>query len=526
MSLTRTHDKVTVIAAKRRKCDGGLTVARRTTSKTGTSKQGTPPRRPRTAKATSEAATPKDDTNAPQDSADASATMAEAGLPDASKTAPEDAVVAPETPEIAPLADGPAQMGDDTVTAPETSDQPESAAEDTTPQATVEIEAAPDSLDVQAEKPDAPEAAESTLSETGDAPATTPDATTPEPVTDSKPDTQPTAPVAPTPHANRGGFFPMLLGGLVAGGIGYGAHVYQTAQQPAVGGDLDALRAELVDLRATMAQGSDLSALESQIAALEPSVVPELTALEAAMEDLRAQIAALPAPTDTSDLQAQIEALNAEAPVDLGPVQDSLAALEAAYAPLPDQIAALQADMDDLRKLATEDVAQAEAAVDSAMASAGLDRIRAALVTGAPFEDAIAQLMQAGVDVPAALQDAAGGVQTVEALQGSYDPAARAALAASLQSAPADSATEKLGNFFRAQIGARSLAPREGDDPDAITARAGVAVADGDLAAARDELASLPEAGRAAISDWLGAVETRLNAAAALDALQAENTTE
>ena len=60
--------------------------------------------------------------------------------------------------------------------------------------------------------------------------------------------------------------------------------------------------------------------------------------------------------------------------------------------------------------------------------------------------------------------------------------------------------------------------------PTAIVARAGVAVSEGDLAQARDELASLPEAGRAAMSDWLAAVETRLNAAAATDAVQAEIT--
>lgn len=517
---------MTMIAARRRKCDWGLTVARRNTSKTGISKQGTRPRRSRTTQPESGAAASKDDKTTPPDNVEALATSAEDDVTDTPKAASEDTGLAPETPEIAPLADGPAQMGDDTLTASETPEQPGSAAEGTTPEVTVETEAAPDDVNAQAEKPSAPETGKPSAPETGDAPETTPDVTATKTVADAKPDTQPTAPVAPTPQANRGGFFPMLLGGLLAGGIGYGVHLYQTDQQPALGDDLDALRAELSELRATMAQGSDLSELESQIASLEPSVVPELTALEAAMDDLRAQITALPAPTDTSDLQAQIEALSAEAPVDLGPVQDSLAALESAYAPMPDQIAALQADMDDLRRLATEEVAEAEAAVDSAVASAGLDRIRAAFVTGEPFDDAIAQLRQAGIDVPTALQDAAGGVQTVEALQESYDPAARAALAASLQNAPADSATEKLGNFFRAQIGARSLAPREGDDPDAITARAGVAVAEGELAAARDELASLPEAGRAAMSDWLGAVETRLNAAPALDALQAEITAE
>jgi hypothetical protein len=83
-----------------------------------------------------------------------------------------------------------------------------------------------------------------------------------------------------------------------------------------------------------------------------------------------------------------------------------------------------------------------------------------------------------------------------------------------------------LGNFLRAQVGARSLAPRDGDDADAITSRAAVAVAEGDLAAARAELDALPEAGRDAMRNWLTAVDTRLNALMAVTELSADITTE
>ena len=300
----------------------------------------------------------------------------------------------------------------------------------------------------------------------------------------------------------------MFLGGLVAGGIGYGAHVLQTGQQPGTDA-LDGLRADVADLRATVAQGPDLSEINARIAAIDIPEPTDLSGVQAEIDDLRGQIAALPRP-QTDALQAQIDALRAEPDLDLTPLQDDLAALEAklaplqddlaaledAYAPVPDQIAALQRDMADLRALATEEVAQAEAAVDTARATAGLDSLRSALVTGAPFADAVAQLQQAGVQVPAVLVDAApDGVQTLDALQDRYDAAARAAVSASLQNAPTASVTEKLGNFLRAQVGARSLAPRDGDDPDAMTARAGAAVAEADLQGALDELAALPRGG-------------------------------
>ncbi|SUZ30397.1 hypothetical protein ROE7235_00117 [Roseibaca ekhonensis] len=456
-----------------------------------------------------------------EDTASAPDAAAGESAPEAGDTSTESAMEKPD-----PAADtgtvpetSAATVSDEVTAEADAPDASEPVPEESTPEEAVQSD--------EVATPTAESDTTMTTSETAGAPS---DAT----VATSEPQTPPIAPPTPAPEPQkRGGFLPLLLGGVVAGGIGYGAHFYQTNMQAtvpdeasaltAMEAEIGALRTELADLREAVAQGPDLSDLEAQIAALEPA---DIGGVQAAIDDLRSRVAAIPE-VDEAALQAQIEALRAEPDVDLGPVEDSLAELEAAYAPMPEQMAALQADMDALRALATEEVAQAEAAVDTALATAGLDRIRAALVTGASFDDAVAQLAEAGADVPAALSDAASdGVQTVEQLQDSYGVAARAAIGTSLQAAPAESATEKLGNFFRAQVGARSLAPREGDDPDAVTSRAGAVVAEGDFASALDELSALPDEGRAAMDDWLTAVNTRLNAAAALDALQAEISTE
>ena len=505
----------------------GDTVARRSTGKTGTRK--------RTA-----ASRPVESTKAMTDTPDPTAEDTGQGTSTAKIETPDPLAKSVEGESASPLAEGPAQMGEDTATETPDAQTPETAG---TPPADLVPDAVADT-DSAAEAADTPE--ESSIEASADSAPDTAAQAQPVHDTDDTDDTDvggtdagetpaPPAPEAETPSITppapapvpekRGGFLPMLLGGLVAGGIGYGTHFVQTTQQ--TGPDpLDDLRAEVADLRATVAQGPDLSGLEAQIAAIDTPEPADLSGIQAAIDDLRSRIAALPRP-QTDALQAQIDALRAEPDVNLAPLQDRLAALEDAYAPVPEQVAALKAEMADLRALATEEVAQAQAAIDTARATVGIDRMRAALVTGAPFADAVAQMQQAGVQIPMVLVDAASsGVQTLESLQNGYTAAARAAVSASLQAAPAASSAEKLGNFLRAQIGAQSLAPRDGDDPDAITARAAVAVADGNLQAALDELAALPDAGRAAMADWLTAVETRLNAGAALDALQAEITTE
>jgi hypothetical protein len=298
------------------------------------------------------------------------------------------------------------------------------------------------------------------------------------------------------PPAPKTSIVPMLLGGAVAAALGYGAHML-TQSGPTI--DTSAFQTELTSLRADL-QGLAIPApfdpapLQSQIAALAASV--------AVLENA----APLIDPAAMSALGAQVEAVVA-----------GTTALTTEMAALRADMGALQADMADLRDLAQNRVALAEAAVDTALARAGLDMVRAAIDIGAPFDQAVAQIAQAGVAVPdAIIAVATAGIVTPDALIESFDAHARAALRVILTDAPAASTTERLGNFLRAQVGARSTAPRDGDDPDAVLSRAGAAVQAGDFATALQELDALPEAGRAAMGDWMQAATAR---AAALSAL-------
>ena len=63
------------------------------------------------------------------------------------------------------------------------------------------------------------------------------------------------------------------------------------------------------------------------------------------------------------------------------------------------------------------------------------------------------------------------------------------------------------------------MAPREGDDPDAILSRAEAALIAGDVPTALKELDALPEAAQSALVDWVSKARTRQAAIEAADAL-------
>ena len=69
---------------------------------------------------------------------------------------------------------------------------------------------------------------------------------------------------------------------------------------------------------------------------------------------------------------------------------------------------------------------------------------------------------------------------------------------------------------------ARSLTPKDGNDPDAILSRAEAAIGSGDLNMALSELANLPEPARDAMTDWLGDAQIRLSVLEAVDSLSAK----
>lgn len=321
------------------------------------------------------------------------------------------------------------------------------------------------------------------------------------------------------PPASKGGFFPLLLGGVLAGGIGYGAHSYLAGASGDRDAEIAALQSELAQLRAaieTVPQAPDLSGITADVSDLRDTLaaldVP--AEVSAGMDALRAEFAA----SDEVDRDTQLTAQMSALARDLSQTRAQIDSIDAGLSERDSRLGDLEAEIAEVRSLAEHRIAQAEAAIDGALAGAGLDLMRAALETGAPYPEAMRLLQDASVAVPDLLAAAAAqGVQTVEMLQEGFPAAARAALRASYEQDSTGGAGARLENFLRSQLGVRSTAPREGDDPDAVLSRAGALIADGNLADTLAELEALPAPALAALASWRSAAQLRQDAQAAFD---------
>jgi hypothetical protein len=103
-------------------------------------------------------------------------------------------------------------------------------------------------------------------------------------------------------------------------------------------------------------------------------------------------------------------------------------------------------------------------------------------------------------------------------LQAEFPDLARSALNAARASG-AGEGQQGIGGFLTRSLGVRSVAPREGSDPDAVLSRAEAALKSGDLDATLTELDTLPEEAQAVLADWRAAADARVSARAAADAL-------
>lgn len=328
----------------------------------------------------------------------------------------------------------------------------------------------------------------------------------------------PTPAPEPAPEPNKSGFMPLLLGGVIAAGLGYAVPTYLMPQENAavvaLQGQVAALETSVAeaDARAAEAQGQAQTASDAAAAIVVPDVAP----LEQTAADLAAQLA---------QLEARIAALEAR-PVgdDSGITEGDFADLRALLAEQQAASAALTADMQRMASLQAEGLANAETealnAARAAQTAAALQVVRTALETGEPFETALDALD----NVPDALSAvAADGVATAESLQTAFPDLSRASLAAARSAAAEGDAAGSILAFVQKQVGARSVTPREGDDPDAVLSRAEAAVGAADWGTALTEIASLPEAAQAPLAEWRTAVQTRAAATTALSDFEAAN---
>ena len=340
------------------------------------------------------------------------------------------------------------------------------------------------------------------------------------PVVPTEPD-RPTAPksdpvAAPTPPRKSGWLGP-ILGGVIAAGAGYGLAQYVPNGWPlqdtsALQAALTAQQQETAALKAKLAELA--SGMATGLAALETTSAPDLAPLDTRLTALESRLTAIEAlPTDGSGASSAALAAQDAA---IKQMQAQLLALQTA-APTVDTAAA-EALLKDAQDAAAKIKADAEAVAKTAEARAALGRLQAALDSGAAYASALPALGQ----VPEILtNNAETGLPTLAALQDSFPEAARAALEAALRANMGESWSERVTSFLRSQTGARSLAPREGSDPDAILSRAEAALASGDLATALTEIGALPAEAQTALQGWRSTAETRMAAQQAVAGLAA-----
>lgn len=306
---------------------------------------------------------------------------------------------------------------------------------------------------------------------------------------------------SPAPVERSGGamFWPLLLGGLVAGIIGFAVSELDLLNSRSVN---DGLRSQLAEQEGRI---STLEAAEPDLSALD-DISDQLAGLTDQIAGQESRI------TELEDRLTAIEAL----PVGEGGGGISAAAI-AAY---ERELATLQQTVEDMISNARSVEEATASAAREARVRAALADITAAVGTGQPFADAVAALTAADADaVPDALVTHADeGVVTLSNLQGRYSDAARAGLSAARAAGAVEGETG-VGGFLRRQLGARSVAPREGDDPDAVLSRVGAAVQDGQLAQALAEVATLPEGAIAAMQGWITDAQARADVQAALQTL-------
>lgn len=336
---------------------------------------------------------------------------------------------------------------------------------------------------------------------------------------EAQPETRP-EPVAPPPPApapektSRGGFFPALLGGIVAGALGFGIAWYLLQQDSAgLSGRVDQIAEQQSQ------QGASLSELADTV-----SAGPDLSALTGRLDELGSQVTDLSgrldsAAGDFSTLSDRLTELE-KRPISEGVSEEAIAAYESELARLQEAMAQQRQEVEALIAEAREMEADAAESSEMTLRRAALTRILSALDNGSAFAPALSDLQGAGQEVPEALAAVAEtGVPSMAALRDSYPEAARQALAAARSDG--DGGMSSVGDFLRTQLGARSLEPKDGADPDAVLSRAEAALRGGRLSDALAELETLPESARAEMANWIASATSRQKAVAAAEELSA-----
>jgi len=307
--------------------------------------------------------------------------------------------------------------------------------------------------------------------------------------------------VTPPPKAEEtsqksSAFVPLVMGGIVAAALGFGAAYFLTTQ--------NAKDMPPMDVSAMADNTSKIEALRHGMPTKD-----DISELMTTQKSLSEHIKALDA-----DLQTLKDRLNALEEISQTPstvLDEEL--VERLEATLKDQ----EARLDILNQgIADRETAVAKQDIANQQASLIYD-IREAINMGADFSNELVKLTKTGINLPEILNpNGDQAVVSLEQLKAEFPDIARKILLIER----ANEETASLSSFIRKQLGSRSLTPKEGDDPDAILSRVEAALALNQLQDVLDEVKALSAKAQDVMSPWIERVMTRIKVLDALETLK------
>ena len=336
---------------------------------------------------------------------------------------------------------------------------------------------------------------------------------------------EPSAAPNTSSNLNFQGILPFLVGGVLAGGIGFGAAVLPAYLNPS-----DPL-APILSAQDTLSE--QLAQQGAQIIQIEAKPAPKdhtdtIFAMTEAIEALSSDI-----DQRQASIEAQLQALAGRlVEVEKQPLTQNVS--PQAIKAYESELAQLRSDLAEVAQSVSAQIEQTKTEAEklqkttNAQARIGtitsaLNAIRAAAENGAGYQAALSDLIATtDLDLPKALQaHAKNGVTQLGDLQDEFTQAAQAALKAIRLAEGPQTGENRLLAFLKAQFGVRSLEPQAGTSAEAVLSRAQAAVTEGDLKAALSELSTLPPLGHDHLQDWIVAAQNRLAVQDALAELSA-----
>jgi len=316
------------------------------------------------------------------------------------------------------------------------------------------------------------------------------------------------------------GLLPLFAGGLLVGGIGFGAAMVPSyfnprdpiapvlATQNQLSEKIEAQSRELEEIQARPTP-VDLS---GEVAALADSVIAFRTDLAALKAAQVAQARSLSERIDSLEKRRLVEGVSPLA----------VAGYERELAQLRENISQLANDatnkIEEAKALAEVIEGNAAKLSRDGMVIYALTAIQAAVESGASYTVALDDLVAAtNIGLPTSLvENAPNGVASLSILQKQFPVAARAALKLAREEQGLAEGENGVLAFLKTQLGVRSLNAKGGGSADAVLSRAQAAVDVGDFAVALSEIATLSSVGQDALQGWSLVATLRLQVLAAL----------